>query len=97
MMLSGIGGRTPEKRRTMATDTDGKRVEVGDFVGFKEDIEGHGHILEILEGRDWMGSRTYSFIVGMGESGPRPHIFAEWDHAHKQYTVYTHRVWKLDD
>jgi hypothetical protein len=79
-----------------APDCNGTTVEVGDTVGFKEDVEGRGVLLQIDQGKNWIGDTSYSFLVGMGSDGHGRHSASEYDHYLNQYVVFTYRVYLLE-
>lgn len=80
----------------MLKDQDGKQLEVGDKVFFKEDIEGYGYILSVIQRRGYMGTTT-TFVLGNDPKNPDSypwHPMARMSTEHLAKVVYTDRVWK---
>lgn len=63
------------------------KFKVGDQVEFKQDIEGHGTILEILKQKTFMGY-SYTYVVGHEDHSYEPWHITARDHAKFGSVVY---------
>ena len=61
------------------------KFAVGDKVDFKQDIEGHGTVLEVISRQTFSGT-GYTYIIGSSEPGPW-HVTSFYNDKHGRHVV----------
>ena len=75
-----------------------KIFKVGNQVDFKQDIEGHGEVVEVIR-RQGMFGTSYTYIIASAEPGPW-HVTSFYSSKHGRHVVSIddgYKMWLIED
>lgn len=67
--------------------------KVGDHVDFKQDIEGHGEVIEVIKSQG-MFRTIYTYVIASAEHGPW-HVTSRFSSKHNRYVVTIEDGYKM--